>query len=352
MIIKFYEFITENQSQPTDIAPVGQGGNRKGEKEMLRIGLEYIKELRLKFEESDEIPFTELKLVKLTKELGLNYNFARFINKHEMNVKNRIHSLKHPEIEPTLDYVRNIYKEYRKYDTNIQLNRFRRFTPEERLNINREGYQKKNERRRQVWRLNKLLGIPNTQKEKRISNTIIEIEKTTKDPTFINFCRRLSPNNYQDIIQDTLEVALRQKDTYIPKAKMITWLIRIAKNITLAKFKKIRRSKEDLTPDFYDSDLVNVYENPIDLDDQEEQNIEVILKCFNELPEHQKDILNLSMDGLSSEEIAEELNNKQGTNYSADYVKTKIYNVRKKLANDIHKILPDLVIKGTSGAIL
>jgi len=352
MIVKFYEFIIENQESISDIAPVGKGGNLKGEEEMIRLGLEYIKELRLKFEDSDEISFRQLKLVKLAKEIGLNYNFAVFINKHEMNINKRVHSLKHPELEPTLDYVRNIYKEYRKYDTNIQLNRFKKFTPEERRDKKREGYEKKNKRRRQVWKLNKLLGIPNTTKEKRVNNTIEEIEKTAKDPLFINFCRRLSPNNYKDIIQDTLEVALRQKDIYVPKAKMSTWLIRIAKNITLAKFKKQRHSKEDLTPDFFDSDLSNIYENPIDLDDQEEQNVEVILKCFNELPEHQKDILNLSMDGLSSEEIAEELNNKQGTNYSADYVKTKLWIARKKLAKDIHKILPDLVIRGTSGTIL
>lgn len=368
----FKNFILKEEYRPfaeiydlDKIKPVGQAGSLKGEDEMVRRGFEYLKEIRKKFKYTKYLSFRKLQLLSLAKKHELNHNFARFINRHELKENKRIYSLAFPNSEPTIDDVRAIFREYRKYDSSTH-KKVSEMTPEE--IEKRRAYKKKhqpahNYRRNQVRQLKKFLGIPKEElspdeKEKKEKMFIEEITKISKDPGFISYCMRLDKENYEDIIQDTLEAALNQKGTYVPKAsrndlkpaKLKTWLISIARNKSLQQFKKQTTRKDIPTSDFHDDIFMNLYQEPeYEESGSNKKASDVILKCFDELTEQLKEILELVMNGSSYKEIAKILNQKYNKNYSEDYIKNRVYTARQNLADKIHKILPSLEIYGKTG---
>lgn len=366
-LLDFYNFISEEYRHFAEIydidkiSPIGKAGNLKGEEEMLRRGFEYLKDLRSKFNYTKYLSFKKLQLSNLAKKHELNQNFARFINSHELKERNRIYSLAFPESEPTIQDVKAAFKEYREYDRSTH-KKASDMTPDE--IERRRAYKKQhqsahNYRRNQVRQLKKFLEVidkkdeENKEKEKMF---VEELEKISKDPGFISFCMRLDKENYKDIIQDTMEAALNQKSTYVPKAsrenlkpaKLKTWIISIARNKSLQQFKKKTTRKDIPTSEFHDDVFMNLYNEP-DYEDYKNNASDIILRCFDELNPQLKEILQLVMNGSSYKEIAEILNQKYDKNYSENYIKTRTYTARQNLADKIHKILPSLEIYGKTG---
>lgn len=371
-ILNFNDFVFEEYRPFTksydlgELKPIGRGGNLKGEDEMVRRGYEYLKELRSKFKYTKYLSFRKLKTIELAKKHELNYNFARIINSHELIEKKRIYSLKFPDTEPTIDDVRNMFREYREYDRSTH-KKVSEMTPDE--IEKRKEYRKSHlpqhlERKKQLRQLKKFLGIPNEEnikkeeisKEEKEKMFIEEITKISKDPGFKSFCLRLDPKNYDDIMQDSLEAAIKQKDTFVPKsskedlkpASIRTWLYSIARNKSLQSFKRTTTRKDIPTSDFNDADFYNMYQET-EYEEKDKKTSEVIEKCFDEIPASLQEMLKMAMEETSYKDIANILNDKYGKNYDEEYIKSRIYTGRKILADKIHKILPNLIIKGKTG---
>ena len=332
------------------IKPKGQGGRLQGEEEMIFKGLEYVTLLRKKFIGRDEVHFTELQLVKLTKSLKLNYNYARFINAHEMTVVKRRHSLKHPYKKPTYEQMQEIFKEYRRYDTEVQSRRLKKLSgttlEEYRKKKNSEkSYKLKNQRRRELTLLEKLEQKANGRKAdldfmKELQGCFAQLEIACKAMTFDH-----DRHKYEDLFQESVKLAIEYKHRYRIGSNMGNWVISIATNVNHLIYKriKIRKSREVYISDHFEdgTELEIPSEDPIY---DEEDNCEIIMECFNALPPHFKEILEMKMAGMSNIEISEKLGFK-----NENYSKTKIYNARQFLAKEIKSKSEDIIIKSTTG---
>jgi len=345
------------------IEPVGKFGHLKGEEEMITKGLEYVTLLREKFKGRERVFFKELELVKLTKQLKLNYNFVRFINKYEMSVRRRKHSLRFPDGIPSYQYLEKIYREYRKYDTEVQLKSQRSLNEEERRarldhrnEIRNDDH--RNKRRRDTWILNRIkeeleqLKFDEVNKEferakfnfdfmEELEKEFPKLEKACKAITYKN---DVNSHTFLELFQETVKLAIEYKHRYTIGTNISAWMIRIAMNVNYAFYKKLKVKGKYEVPIYWDRETERQLEIPSwDKLYGEEDNSALIFQCFENLPEHYKQILEMKMKGNSHEEIALKLGFKDQT-----YSKTKLYNARHVLAKDI-KSKTDIIIKSTSG---
>jgi RNA polymerase sigma-70 factor (ECF subfamily) len=148
-------------------------------------------------------------------------------------------------------------------------------------------------------------------------------------------------NNREDaeeIAQDTFVKAFHALRTFERKSKFSTWLYRIVYNAAISKTRK--RRLETVPMDNY---IINGYSDPEDLTGADELD-----------PEEQKELVNKALGLLSNDEnllitlfykgenSIEEIS--QITGLTTSNVKVKLHRIRKKLHDEMEKMMKKAVI--------
>ena len=130
----------------------------------------------------------------------------------------------------------------------------------------------------------------------------------------------------EEVSQDVFIRALRHLNTFEPKAKLFTYLYRIAVNLSL---NRIRDRKRMAWIPFWGLDQNGP--NPVSTDPGpdvamiQKETDTIVRKAIEKLPANQRTALNLKLEGLSYAEIAEVT----GTTVSA--VETRLFRARQAL---------------------
>jgi RNA polymerase sigma-70 factor (ECF subfamily) len=141
----------------------------------------------------------------------------------------------------------------------------------------------------------------------------------------------------EEVAQDVFIRLLRYAPSYKPKAKLSTYIYRIAVNLSLNKIRD-RKVKQWVSWDFLPrremKGLVEINpENP-DLVLEEEDKVKAVRKALDRLPENQKTAVLLQRyQGLSYKEIAEVMN----TSVSA--VESLIFRSKKNLEKHLRPLI-------------
>lgn len=151
-----------------------------------------------------------------------------------------------------------------------------------------------------------------------------------QDRLFINMLRLCRSRDVaEEIVQDAFVQAYVKLDTFRHQAAFFSWLFRIAFNkfLCMKRKKRITLSLEDLT---------DMHSQPVDPTDSAEQRISRnedrarVAHALQRLEPNSRSILQLrEMDGMSYEEISQELNIKMGT------VRSRLSRARSKLHHEL-----------------
>jgi RNA polymerase sigma factor (sigma-70 family) len=173
-----------------------------------------------------------------------------------------------------------------------------------------------------------------------VETDIIQEFKSGNDPLFYelyksqrnNFIRwacfqySISEDDAKDIYQEMFIIFYR--NIHSGKLRSLTcdvktYLFGIGRHLILNHLKKSNRMVT-LT----NNELINGYENPIEMNHQKQHNKKIVEDNMNRLPEKDREILRLYyMEGLDMKTIAERLGYK-----NSDVAKKKKYEVFKKLS--------------------
>lgn len=119
--------------------------------------------------------------------------------------------------------------------------------------------------------------------------------------------KRLAGSNfYEDLLQLTLERAYRNIDKFKPGTNMGAWLFTIMRNIWLNELARSKRTPESVVLGDLEKKASCSSESCVD-------SILDINKALSELPDLKIEILLLSIEGFSYEEIGQKLNVPIGT---------------------------------------
>lgn len=161
------------------------------------------------------------------------------------------------------------------------------------------------------------------------------------------FALRLSgsPDQAQDLVQDTFVRAFKAWDQYTPGTQCKSWLFTICRNLYLRQWERKQRHDEivaeNTQPEAPGSDVVNPLWSAVANVDPEGQFFDAIvdeevLRAIDDLPEDFRTVLVLSdVEGLSYEEISEMVGAPVGT------VKSRLFRGRRRL----QKVLYDYAVE-------
>ncbi len=128
----------------------------------------------------------------------------------------------------------------------------------------------------------------------------------------------------EDLVQDTLFLALKNSQRYVQHTNIRGWLFTIMKNCFINKYRYEQRRKniDQKTGDagFYNSRLYTDYNRGTEF-----TNIKEIIACIKELPQVFASPLLLRTEGYKYKEIAWLLNESEGT------IKSRIHFTKKML---------------------
>ncbi len=111
----------------------------------------------------------------------------------------------------------------------------------------------------------------------------------------------------EDCVQETLMRALRSRSSFTPGTNMRAWLVTILRNYVYVVYRKSRREVEDVDGNYAGKLSVVAREGG------DEESRERAAAALAALPEEQRQVIQLMMDGRSYEEIAQELDVPVGT---------------------------------------
>ncbi len=137
--------------------------------------------------------------------------------------------------------------------------------------------------------------------------------------------------NHEDLVQTVFERAFKNIGTFEPTFKMSTWLMRIAKNLSIDHFRKtkpmfVEMNSEDEDGNDTTMDIEDNTFNPERLAEKGERNQFVRDLIKNKLSADYQEVIKLYFfDGKSYDEIAEELEIPLGT------VKAKLFRAKQLL---------------------
>jgi RNA polymerase sigma-70 factor (ECF subfamily) len=132
-----------------------------------------------------------------------------------------------------------------------------------------------------------------------------------------------SVEDAQDLLQEVLINIWKNLDSFQEKSALKTWLYRIAVNTCLMKLRK----KTVPTIAFNKDDFDWMQYNPSSSMDNE--TFEILHQLIQDLPEQDKSITLLYLEGLSHKEIADV------TGITANYVGVKINRIKQTLSQKI-----------------
>jgi len=150
----------------------------------------------------------------------------------------------------------------------------------------------------------------------------------------VNFCYRMLANreDAEDIAQETFLRAFGAIRTFEPKAKFSTWLLAIAKNLTLNLLRNERRRGQhiDLTMSLDDELTVNLVAAKGPKADEaliQKERAEWVRNALQQLSDvHRSIVILREFDGMTYEEIAKIMRCRKGT------VKSRLSRARDHLA--------------------
>jgi RNA polymerase sigma-70 factor (ECF subfamily) len=168
------------------------------------------------------------------------------------------------------------------------------------------------------------------------------------------FALRLSgsPDQAQDLVQDTFLRAFRSWDQYTPGTRSKSWLFTICRNLYLRQWERGKRHDEivaeNTRPEAPGSDVVNPLWSAVADVDPEGQFFDAIvdeevLRAIEDLPEDFRAVLVLSdVEGLSYQEIAVRVDVPVGT------VKSRLFRGRRQLQKALYEYAVEMGhIRGT-----
>jgi RNA polymerase sigma-70 factor, ECF subfamily len=159
------------------------------------------------------------------------------------------------------------------------------------------------------------------------NGAIKTLVETYQKPIYA-LCYRFVGNreDAEELSQDVFIRALRHLNEFEPRAKLFTYLYRIAVNLSLNRIRDRKRMAwvSFLGPGENKMDPVSSDPGPEEALIRRESHDE-IMNAMNKLPDNQRTSLNLRLEGLSYAEIAEVT----GTTVSA--VETRIFRARQSL---------------------
>lgn len=129
-----------------------------------------------------------------------------------------------------------------------------------------------------------------------------------------------------DIVQETFFKAFQKLDSFRFQSRFDTWLKAIARNLALNRLRDHAKHRDSLAFDESHAPL-HGGAKPTVIDNLERRELQAIVRqCIDQLPDKQGIPLKMhAVEGLSYEEISQELGIKLGT------VNSRIYHARQKL---------------------
>jgi RNA polymerase sigma-70 factor (ECF subfamily) len=130
-------------------------------------------------------------------------------------------------------------------------------------------------------------------------------------------------NEKDDLVQDTLERAIRKSHLWRREGSVRSWLYRIQYTIFLNVFWKRMKTREHVTPDLDDTESVNP---------SQETSLEYqrMIKALDNLKQHQREVLLLvAVEGFSYDESAKIMDVPVGT------VRSRLSRARQELRDEM-----------------
>ena len=128
-----------------------------------------------------------------------------------------------------------------------------------------------------------------------------------------------NPDKAADLVQDTIEKALRYHAHYTPGTNLIGWLFTIMRNEHFTRFRKDARLVGD--PD-------GIYAATLEVPAEQEPRVELqdVMRCLDRGPAIYRDALLMTVDGHSYEDAAAAFGCEVGT------IRSRVNRARKHLA--------------------
>ena len=157
------------------------------------------------------------------------------------------------------------------------------------------------------------------------NNLVYTASKSLKSPAF-KFTRNTDDAN--DLIQETLLKALKNKDSFKQGTNIKAWLFIIMKNTFISKYHKVDKRNKLVDPinDQYELTSTNTIAYN---DGAQKVNIDEIQNAIAKLDEELKKPFMMHFQGFKYEEIADALKKPMGT------IKNRIHVARKFLMNEL-----------------
>lgn len=144
--------------------------------------------------------------------------------------------------------------------------------------------------------------------------------------SFRHFAYSLTANydDANDLVQETLVRALKNRDKFDPSTNIKAWLFTIMKNTFINQYRRQRKSKK-LFDSFENNKQIGRITDVVFVSPESKMNADEIMKAIDDLNDEFKVPFMMHFEGYKYQEIAEELNLSIGT------VKSRIFFCRKKL---------------------
>ena len=131
--------------------------------------------------------------------------------------------------------------------------------------------------------------------------------------------------DFDDLYQEILIQLWKSFTRFEGKAKLSTWIYRVALNtaLTFTKKKKRRPPLDEVTA--WIADTADEGPEELAFEKQQQQKIDLLYQCINELAKDERALILLHLEGKSYEESAEIMG------ITTNYVGVKIVRIKKRL---------------------
>ncbi len=132
----------------------------------------------------------------------------------------------------------------------------------------------------------------------------------------------------EDIMQELLIKIWNRRDQFEALENKEAWCMTVTRNMAIDKIRGKKVKMDDIDGYFNIKDK----NNSVDIDIEQKERMNIVLKMVNELPEQQRQIVHLrDVEGYTYKEIAEITEN------SLDFVKVSLHRARKSLKEALLK---------------
>lgn len=140
------------------------------------------------------------------------------------------------------------------------------------------------------------------------------------------YCRRDADRD--DVVQEILVQLWRSRARFDGRAKVSTWIYRVALNVAISAYRRERRHR-DRRAEFDESAVV-----ARELPDSTKDDVRRLMTAIDRLDELNRALVLLDLDGNDHASIADVLG------LSTSNVSTRLHRIRKRLEADLHRTEP------------